>query len=43
VITSMGEVGVLCGDGGALYLTLTGGSGFLAVLLDELKSLLKLE
>lgn len=28
---------------GALYLTLTGGSGFFAVLLDELKSLLKLE
>lgn len=34
--------GVIC-EVGALYLTLTGGSGFLAVLLDELKSLLKLE
>lgn len=34
--------GVMC-EVGALYLTLTGGSGFLAVLLDELKSLLKLE
>lgn len=34
--------GVMC-EVGALYLTLTGGSGFFAVLLDELKSLLKLE
>lgn len=34
--------GVIC-EVGALYFTLTGGSGFLAVLLDELKSLLKLE
>lgn len=34
--------GVMC-EVGALYLTLTGGSGFLVVLLDELKSLLKLE
>lgn len=34
--------GVMC-EVGALYLTLTGGSGFLAVLPDELNNLLKLE
>lgn len=35
--------GTMC-EVGALYLTLTGASGFLAALLDEeLKSLLKLE